>query len=41
MKVDLSEVLRDAKPGDLLIIVPVNKEDGPAKRILKLLGNGC
>jgi hypothetical protein len=34
MKVDLSEVLRDAKPGDLLIIVPVNKEDGPAKRIL-------
>lgn len=41
IKIEISEVLNYAKPGDQLIIEPVRKEDGPAKRILKLLGNGC
>jgi len=40
-KIKLSKVLEYAKPGDQLIIEPVNKEDGPAKRILKLFENGC
>lgn len=39
-KIDISQILRYAKPGDQLVIEPVNKEDGPVKRILKLLG-GC
>lgn len=30
-----------ANPGDQLVIEPVRKEDGPAKRILKLLKGGC
>ncbi len=41
IKIDILRILKAAKPGDQLIIEPVNKEDGPAKRILKLLGNGC
>jgi hypothetical protein len=41
IKIEISEILNYAKPGDQLIIEPVNKEDGPAKRILKLLENGC
>jgi hypothetical protein len=40
-KIDLSEILRFAKPGDQLVIEAINKEDGPVKRILKLLGGGC
>lgn len=40
-KIELSQILDFAKPGDQLIIEPVNKEDGPAKRILKLFENGC
>jgi hypothetical protein len=39
-KLDILEILRYAKPGDHLVIEPVNKADGPAKRILKLL-DGC
>jgi len=41
IKIDLSEILRYAKPGDHLVIEPINKEDGPVKRILKLLGADC
>ena len=41
IKIDLADVLKHAKPGDLLVIQAVNKEDGPVKRILKLLGGGC
>lgn len=42
IKIDISVILRNAKPGDQLVIEPVKKEDGFAKRILKLLGsNGC
>ena len=40
LKIDLSEVLKLAQPGDHLVIEAVNKEDGPVKRILKLIG-GC
>ena len=40
-KIDISEILRHAAPGDHLVIEPVNKEDGPVKRILKLIGGGC
>lgn len=39
-KVDISQILQYAKPGDQLVIEPVNKEDGPVKRILKLV-DGC
>lgn len=41
VKVDLSEILQHAQPWDQLVIEPVRKEDGPAKRILNLLGDGC
>lgn len=41
IKIEISEILRHAKPGDDLVIEPVRKEHGPAKRILKLLGSGC
>lgn len=41
IKIDISEVLRHAVPGDQLVIEAVKKEDGPVKRILKLLGGGC
>lgn len=40
-KIEISEILKHAKPGDELVIEPVRKEDGLAKRILKLLGSGC
>lgn len=40
-KIDIAQILRHAKPGDLLVIESVNKEDGSVKRILKLLGGGC
>ncbi len=39
-KMDMSEILQHAKPGDQLVIEPVRKEDGYVKRILKLL-DGC
>ena len=41
IKIEISEILRHAKPGDQLVIEPIKKEDGPAKRILKLLRGGC
>lgn len=41
IKIDISEILRHAEPGDHLVIEPVRKEDGPVKRILKLLKSGC
>ncbi len=40
IKIDISEILRYAEPGDHLVIEAANKEDGPVKRILKLPG-GC
>jgi hypothetical protein len=40
-KVNLSDVFPFSKPGDVLIINPVNPEDWKAKRILKLLNQGC
>jgi len=39
-KMEISEILQHAKPGDQLVIEPVHKEDGHVKRILKLL-DGC
>lgn len=41
IKIELSEILKHAKPGDYLVIEAVKKEDGSAKSILKLLGPGC
>lgn len=41
IKIDVSEILKYAKPGDQLVIEAVRKEDGPVKRILKLPGGGC
>jgi hypothetical protein len=41
IKIEISEILRYAEFGDQLVIEAVNKEDGPVKRILKLLGLGC
>ena len=41
LKIDISEILRYAAPGDHLVIEAVNKEDGAVKRILKLLSAGC
>jgi len=40
-KIDITEILGHAEPGDLLVIEAVRKEDGPVKRILKLIGGGC
>jgi hypothetical protein len=40
-KVNLSDVFPFSKPGDVLIINPMNPEDWKAKRILKLLNMGC
>lgn len=37
-KIELSEILKHAQPGDQLVIEPVRKEDGPVKSILNLLG---
>lgn len=41
LKLDVYEILKHAEEGDLLVIEPINKEDGHAKRILKLLEGGC
>jgi hypothetical protein len=41
IKIDISEILRYAEPGDHLVIEAVKKEDGSVKRILKLLSLGC
>lgn len=41
IKVEISEILQYAQPYDQLVIEPVRKEDGPAKRILNLLDDGC
>ena len=41
IKIDISEILKHAEPGDHLVIEAVKEEDGPVKRILKLLGGGC
>jgi hypothetical protein len=40
-KIDISEILQYAKPGDQLVIEPVNRVDGPVKRILKVPQGGC
>jgi hypothetical protein len=41
IKVEISEILSHAKPGDYLVIEAVKKEDGSVKSILKLLALGC
>ena len=40
-KINIEEVFKFAKEGDLLIIKPARAEDWRAKRILKLIVNGC
>jgi hypothetical protein len=40
-KVEISTILKAAQNGDELIVEPVNKEDWPAKRIVKIGGDGC
>jgi hypothetical protein len=40
-KIDISEILKHAKPDDQLVIEAVNKVDGHVKRILKVVGGGC
>jgi len=40
-KVEISAILKVAQMGDELIVEPVHKEDWPAKRIVKIGGNGC
>jgi hypothetical protein len=39
-KAEISTILKVAQNGDELIVEPVNKEDWPAKRIVKI-GDGC
>jgi hypothetical protein len=39
-KAEISTILEIAQNGDELIVEPVNKEDWPAKRIIKI-GGGC
>jgi hypothetical protein len=39
-KAELSTILKDAKDGDELIVEPVNDQDWPAKRIVKIV-DGC
>jgi hypothetical protein len=41
LKIEISKILQYAKEGDQLIIEPANKDDWRAKRILKLLDDGC
>ncbi len=41
LKISIMEILKHAEQGDHLVIEAVNKEDGPVKTILKLLGDGC
>ncbi len=40
-KVEISTILQAARMGDELIVEPVHKEDWPAKRIVKIGGDGC
>ena len=40
-KADISTILKVAQDDDELIIEPVNKEDWPAKRIVKIGEDGC
>lgn len=40
-KIEISAILKVAKDGDELIVEPVNKEDWPAKRIVKIGWDGC
>jgi len=40
-KIEISAILKAAKDGDELIVEPVNKEDWPAKRIVKIGWDGC
>lgn len=40
-KAEISAILKAAQKGDELIVEPVNKEDWPAKRIVKIGGDGC
>lgn len=40
-KAEISTILKVAQDGDELIIEPVNKEDWPAKRIVKIGGDKC
>ncbi len=41
LRIDLSDIFSFCKNGDLLIIKPVRSEDWKAKRVLKLIGQGC
>jgi hypothetical protein len=42
LSAEISAILKHAQPDDLLVIEPVSREDGPVKRILKVLkGGGC
>jgi hypothetical protein len=40
-KIEISAILKAAKNGDELIVEPVNKEDWPAKRIVRIGWDGC
>jgi hypothetical protein len=40
-KMEISDLLKDAKPGDELVIEAANKEDGAVKTILQLGKEGC
>ena len=40
-KIEISTILKSAQDGDELIVEPVNKEDWPAKRIMKIGWDGC
>lgn len=40
-KVEISTILQAAQDGDELIVEPVNQEDWPAKRIVKIGGDRC
>jgi hypothetical protein len=40
-KIDISQILRHAKLGDQLVIEPIDKADGPVKRILNIIKGGC
>ena len=40
-KIEISTILKLAKPGDQLILEPANQKDWLAKRVLKLLEDPC
>jgi hypothetical protein len=40
-KIEISAILKAAQDGDELIVEPVNKEDWPAKRIVRIAWDGC